>query len=175
MREIKEMIKQTHDPNIYDRILRQLKQSVVIVGNGDLNEFPHVTAMYGAPTFLNNNDIVPRSIFEVQKCRFDYFTTRLALIEERIFSHVKDFARPKLTRGQRPSGQTIIHNINSAVGKTQKIWIYGILTQREDTHFYLEDNTYSIKLSFQDLSYADPDAFFTENCILLVQGYYDNG
>ena len=48
------------------------------------------------------------------------------------------------------------------------------MTYREDTHYYLEDNTYSIRLSFQELSYADPDAFFTENCILLVQGHYDN-
>ena len=79
--------------------MRQLKRNVVIIGQGDLNEFPQVTAMYGAPAFLNNNEIVQRNIFDVQKSRYDYFITRLALIEERIFSHVKDFAKPKLTRG----------------------------------------------------------------------------
>ena len=58
---------------------------------------------------------------------------------------------------------------------TQKIWVYGILTQNEDADYYLEDSTYQIKLSFQDLNYADPDAFFTENCIVLAQGSYDCG
>lgn len=133
-----------------------------------------MTGKYGTPAYLNNKDITVRNIFEVQSARYEYYMTRLALVEERIFSHVKDFARPKLTRGQRPTSQTIIHNINSAVGKLEKIWVFGILTRREDTNYYLEDNTFSIKLSFQELEYADPDAFFTENSILLIQGYYDN-
>ena len=58
------------------------------------------------------------------------------------------------------------------MGQTQRIYVLGILTQREDTHFYLEDNTYSIRVSFSDLQYADPDCFFTENQILLCKGNY---
>lgn len=48
----------------------------------------------------------------------------------------------------------------------------GILTQREDTHFYLEDATYSIRINFADLTYADPECFFTENQVLLCKGTY---
>ena len=65
MREIEDVFKKQNDPNFYDTILRQLKQSVVIVGQGELGEFPQVTAMYGAPTFLNNKGVVTRNIFEV--------------------------------------------------------------------------------------------------------------
>lgn len=37
---------------------------------------------------------------------------------------------------------------------------------------YLEDITYAVKLDFSELEYADPDAFFTENCIVLCHGYF---
>ena len=53
--------------------------------------------------------------------------------------------------------------------------MFGILTQKEDTHYYLEDSTSTVKIVFTDLEYADPDAFFTENCVLLCQGYHSNG
>ena len=63
--EIQTLYKQTNDPNFYDRILRELKKNVVVVGSTDLNEFPQVTSRYGKPVYLNNKDIVTRNIFEV--------------------------------------------------------------------------------------------------------------
>jgi hypothetical protein len=60
------------------------------------------------------------------------------------------------------------------LGKKIRLSVLGILTQKEDTHYYLEDNTYSIKLSFVELEYADPDAYFTENCVILCEGHYAN-
>jgi hypothetical protein len=50
--------------------------------------------------------------------------------------------------------------------------VLGILTQKEDTNYFIEDSTYSIKISFTELEYADPNAFFTENCVILCEGYY---
>lgn len=47
-----------------------------------------------------------------------------------------------------------------------------MISQKEDSYYYLEDNTFAIRISFTELEYADPDAFFTENCIVLCEGYY---
>jgi len=66
-----------------------------------------------------------------------------------------------------------VHNVHAIVGQTEAIYVLGILTQREDTHYYLEDGTYSIRLAFRDLDYADPGSFFTENMVLLCKGGYE--
>ena len=115
-------------------------------------------------------------MFEVTNSRFDYFQTRISLAEERIFSHTQTFARGKLTgaghNNQDQGGITTINNIHAIIGSQARKWVFGVLTQKEDTHIYLEDSTYSIKLDFSELEYADPDSFFTENCIILCQGYF---
>ena len=100
-------------------------------------------------------------------------------MEEAIFSHVELFAKPKLgaagTLRQASNNQqevTVVHNVHAIVGQTEPIYVLGILTQREDTHYYLEDATFSIRLAFTDLQYADPDSFVTENMVLLCKGRY---
>jgi len=94
----------------------------------------------------------------------------------RIFSHTQTFARGKLVTGggnqQEKGGITTINNIHSIIGSQTRKWVYGVLTQKEDTHMYLEDSTFAVKLDFSELEYADPDSFFTENCIVLCQGYF---
>ena len=94
-------------------------------------------------------------------------------MEQTVFSHSDIFVRPKLldSRAQN-TDLTRIYNIHAIVGQPERIYVLGILTQREDTHYYLEDSTYSIRLSFSDLQYADPDCFFTENQVLLCKGNY---
>jgi hypothetical protein len=52
--------------------------------------------------------------------------------------------------------------------------VLGLLAQKEDGHYYIEDTTYSAKVSFAELSFVEPDAFFMENCIILAQGCYKN-
>jgi hypothetical protein len=49
----------------------------------------------------------------------------------------------------------------------RSIWVLGLLTQREDANYYLEDSTLSVRVSFSELKYADPDSYFTENCVLM--------
>jgi hypothetical protein len=116
-----------------------------------------------------------RSIFEIQASRFDFFEMRLALMEDRVFSHTQLYERPKLYDQKRDESQvTTVYNLHSILGKKNRLTVLGILTQKEDTFYYLEDHTYTIKLSFAELEQADPDAFFTENCVLLCEGFYSN-
>jgi hypothetical protein len=70
---------------------------------------------------------------------------------------------------------TTVYSLHSIVGKSKRLWVFGLLTLKEDTHYYLEDHTSTIKILFSDLEYADPDAFFTENCVLLCEGFHSNG
>jgi len=92
-------------------------------------------------------------------------------VEDRIFSHVHKYGRPKLSGEINPK-ITTVYKLHSLLGKDRLMWVFGILTQKEDSLYYLEDSTHSIKVSFAELEYADPDAFFTEDNILLCQGHY---
>ena len=73
------------------------------------------------------------------------------------------------------SDHTIIYNCHSILGSNERKWVLGIITQKEDSHYYLEDNTYVIKVSFAELEYVEPDAFFTEMNVIMAQGKYANG
>ena len=96
------------------------------------------------------------------------------MVSENIFSHVDLYQRPKLQSEEKgpQTDKTIIHNISSITGRTEPIWVFGILTQREDTYYYLEDDTHSIRVRFDDLHYVDPNCFITENQVLLCNGTY---
>lgn len=94
---------------------------------------------------------------------------RLALAAERIFSHVNVYQQPKLNSTSTDSLITV-YNLHSCAGRDKPIWVYGILTKKQDERFYLEDCTASIKLDFSELEYADPQSYFTENCVLLCLG-----
>ena len=65
-----------------------------------------------------------------------------------------------------------VYNLHSILGKKNRLTVLGILTTKEDTHYYLEDQTSCIKISFSELEFADPDAYFTENCILLCEVFH---
>ena len=82
------------------------------------------------------------------------------------------FVKPKLgnSRVEQNQDLTKVHNVHAIVGQAAPIYVLGILTQREDTHYYLEDGTHSIRLAFTDLLYADSDSFFTENMVLMCKG-----
>ena len=98
------------------------------------------------------------------------------MIEDAVFSHTDLFAKPTLNQKQASAVAsadiTRIYKINAIMGHPNKIYVLGLLTQKEDTYYYLEDATYSIRVTFSDLQYADPEFFFTENQVLLCNGYY---
>jgi hypothetical protein len=45
---------------------------------------------------------------------------------------------------------------------------------KEDQFHHLEDDTHSVKLAFDQLSKIDPDAFYTENQVLICGGVQHN-
>ena len=69
----------------------------------------------------------------------------------------------------------IVHHIHGVIGDENRKWVLGLLTQKEDSNYYLEDITHTVKISFAELEYVESDAFFTEMCVLLIQGKYLNG
>lgn len=79
----------------HDRGMHELLSNVVVVGTvpaseaadrSCLEDFPKISVKNGTIRFLHNS-ASNRNIFEVTNSRFEYFQTRLALVEERIFSH----------------------------------------------------------------------------------------
>lgn len=143
-----------------------LQSRVVVVGQTGLEEFPKVICTPGQHISYGNSTNEMRNIFEVQNNRRQFFLSRLSMIEEAVFSHSDMFMKPKLTdtsTSTQNQDKMRVYNVHAVVGQTERIYVLGILTQREDTHFYLEDSTYSIRLGFTDLQYADPECFFTEN------------
>ena len=68
-----------------------------------------------------------------------------------------------------------MNNVHSILGAKESKWIIGLLCQREDGHYYIEDGTYSIQVSFARLEYVEPDAYFTEGCVVLAETLYGDG
>lgn len=66
----------------------------------------------------------------------------------------------------------VVHNVHSIIGSLNEKWVLGLITQREDGNFYLEDSTLSAKLAFSELRKTDINAYFMENCIVLCYGIY---
>ncbi len=48
----------------------------------------------------------------------------------------------------------------------------GIIHQREDGNYYLEDSTYAVKVSFSQLEDVETDSFFTEGSLILCRGLH---
>lgn len=52
--------------------------------------------------------------------------------------------------------------------------ILGILTKKEDDRFYLEDDTHSVKLVFEEIQQGDHRAYYTENSLVVCGGIQNN-
>lgn len=153
---------------IQDKVLKKVHESVVVIN--ELQEFPLIQHINGQLYFQPN---VQRDFCDIVDSKSEYYLKRLALAEERVFSNVNLYQRAKLTEKVN-NDMITIHNVHSIIGSTREKWILGLLVQREDANYYLEDGTLSVRVSFTDLTWADPEAFFTENCILLCSGIYKN-
>jgi hypothetical protein len=82
----------------------------------------------------------------------EYFAQRLAQAEDRIFSHPDKYSRAKLYQSDSElmaEGQIVVNKIHSIIGSQKTKWVLGIIGMREDGQYYLEDDTYSIKIGFQ--------------------------
>lgn len=155
---------------VHDKVLKKLNDSIVVIE--DFADFPQITLNNGKIAFSNKGNT--RGILDVCDSKANYFNARLALAEERVFSNTNKYARAKLSQGDSTSKIVTVHNVHSVMGSTAPKWVLGLITQREDAKYYLEDSTLSVKISFTELKYADPDAYFTENCIILCYGLFQN-
>lgn len=71
-------------------------------------------------------------------------------------------------------GQIVVNKIHSIIGSQKTKWVLGIIGMREDGQYYLEDDTYSIKIGFQQIQHVESDCYFTENCVVLARGCLSN-
>jgi hypothetical protein len=53
--------------------------------------------------------------------------------------------------------------------------VLGLISQKEDGLYYLEDSTFSVQINFSELTYVEQDAFFTEYCVIMAEGRYEAG
>ena len=84
------------------------------------------------------------------------------------------YMKAKLTKSEKDKNFKIVYNVHSVLGSEVMKWVLGIITQKEDGNYYLEDTTFTVKISFAELKHVEPDAFFMENCVILAEGKYEN-
>ena len=60
-----------------------------------VHDFPQISILNKQINFKTEQ--TTRNLFNITDSMFDYFEQRLALVEERIFSHVEKYERPKLS------------------------------------------------------------------------------
>ncbi len=83
-----------------DRVYQALKESCVVLE--DFTELPSVRNYNGQLFFLTpKQQGSKRSLTDVVDSRQDYYSLRLALAEERVFSHTDRFQRAKLNNGAK--------------------------------------------------------------------------
>ena len=70
--EMKEEIEQQYDPMFYDNVMRNLIQKVVVVGNGQLEDFPRISNQGGNLSFDAYQQGGVRDIFDVLKSRMEF-------------------------------------------------------------------------------------------------------
>lgn len=104
---------------------------------------------------------------------------RYALVHQRLLRH--ELFRPShLSHMRSHHVQHKLTPIESLLGKssattTGSILVLGILIQIEQGQFYLEDPTGQVLVSFQTMTTPIEGCFVTEQCILLVEGTFDDG
>ena len=56
--------------------------------------------------------------------------------------------KAKLTKSEADSEYKVVHNVHSVLGSEDRKWVIGLICQKEDGQYYLEDTTLSVKISF---------------------------
>ena len=84
------LLAQKQNPILLDRVYQALQESCVILE--DFTQLPTLRAHNGQLYFLSAGQSgSQRSLTDVVDSRQDYFNLRLALAEERVFSHTDKF------------------------------------------------------------------------------------
>ena len=141
----------------------------------DFAEFPQFSLIPGKGSLVFNHYSKHKTIRDVNDTRMEYFAQRLAQAEDRIFSHVDMYQRAKLVEKKNQTSIKTVYNVHAVLGSPDRKWVLGLISQKEDGHYYLEDGTYSVQVTFSELEWVEQDAFFTEMCIIMAEGHFDNG
>ena len=117
-----------------------LKSNIALT---DFSEFPKMTIKQnGGIDFKHYSK--HDSALDIVKNKQEFFQMRLAIAEERVFS-TGEYIRAKLNYSDEEKlTKTVVHNVHSVLGSSERKWVLGFLSQREDGMFYLEDSTYAI-------------------------------
>jgi len=83
----------------------------------------------------------------------EYFAQRLMQAEERVFSHADVYCRAKM--GATEKRIKVVNHVHAVLGSAARKWVLGIVTQKEDSNYYLEDSTFTVKISFAELEYVE--------------------
>jgi hypothetical protein len=164
------------DSLMLDKVYATLVEQCLILE--DFTQLPSIRLHNGTLFFLAPQQTgSKRSLTDVVDARQDYYNLRLALAEERVFSHTDKYQRAKLNLKvitTKPGEKKIetVYNVNSIIGSQVAKWVLGILNQREDGNYYLEDSTLSVKVSFSQLEKVDPDSFFSEGSLVMCRGIH---
>jgi len=170
--EVQQAVVKKKNPLLQDKVYKSLLESVVVLE--DFTQFPKLIVQNSQIFYSLTSK---RSIFDVNIARQDYFNNRMALAEERIFSNTDVYIRPKLEDGivdHVKDSLTRVYNISSIVGQSKPRWILGIINQKEDGEYYIEDARQQVRLSFTELVFVDPEVFVTECSVVLAYGIYHN-
>ena len=133
-----------------DKILVEVKGKNVILN--DFQQFPRmlIDNKTGGINFVHYSK--HKKIRDVNDSRMDYFAQKLAQAEERIFSHPDKYCRAKMYQSDSDmmdQGQIVVNKIHAIIGSQKTKWVLGIIGMRENGQYYIEDETYSVKLGFQ--------------------------
>jgi hypothetical protein len=122
------------NPMFQDKVYLALLESCVIVD--DFTQMSSLKQHNGQLYFLNAlQSGSKRSLSDIVDARQDYFALRLALAEERVFSHSDKYVRAKLNsqsgdtysnRGE-PKGPRTVYNVNSILGSQVPKLVLGII------------------------------------------------
>ncbi|VVB16873.1 unnamed protein product [Arabis nemorensis] len=102
----------------------------------------------------------------------ELYRERYMLLKQRV-SRAEHFSRPTFDAEMSQFDNDGISSIQSLIVDIGRKWVMGVISQLEDGHFYLEDDSASVEI---DLSkYKITTGFFTENTIILAEGKMQNG
>ena len=94
-----------------------------------------------------------KTVRDVNETRMEYFAQRLMQAEERVFSHADVYCRAKM--GATEKRIKVVNHVHAVLGSAARKWVLGIVTQKEDSNYYLEDSTLTVKISFSELEYVE--------------------
>jgi hypothetical protein len=130
--------------------MNDLMTKTVILDN--FQDFPSLACTVTGNLSFNHYS-KHKTVRDVNETRMEYFAQRLMQAEERVFSHADVYCRAKM--GATEKRIKVVNHVHAVLGSAARKWVLGIVTQKEDSNYYLEDSTFTVKISFAELEYVE--------------------